>query len=123
MSRGGIRCGAGAKPTWKHGKTRTIRVPIALADEILAFAHRIDEQGIIETDTHSKTLDLSGVSIRHHNGVIAVHLEDLARFGYEIMPESLGKLVKARLQKLEVDKQLNYGNNTQGRERSRVLHS
>jgi len=27
---------------WKHGATRTIRVPIALADEILALARRLD---------------------------------------------------------------------------------
>ncbi len=29
-------------PKWNHGKTRTIRVPIALADEILDYAHQLD---------------------------------------------------------------------------------
>lgn len=39
---GGVRPGQGLKPTWKSGKTRTIRVPIALADEVLAYARALD---------------------------------------------------------------------------------
>jgi hypothetical protein len=31
------------KPKWKSGKTRTIRVPIALADQLLAIARRLDD--------------------------------------------------------------------------------
>ena len=31
------------KPKWQSGKTRTIRVPIAIADEVLKFARLIDE--------------------------------------------------------------------------------
>lgn len=31
------------KPKWKSGDTQTIRVPIALASQILDYAHRIDE--------------------------------------------------------------------------------
>jgi hypothetical protein len=34
---------------WKHGPTRTIRVPIALADEILAFARRLDSGESLDT--------------------------------------------------------------------------
>ena len=30
------------KPTWKHGKTKTIRVPIALADQILEYGYQLD---------------------------------------------------------------------------------
>jgi hypothetical protein len=30
------------KPTWKHGKTKTIRVPIALADQILEYGYELD---------------------------------------------------------------------------------
>ena len=30
------------QPKWNKGKTRTIRVPIALADELLEIAHRLD---------------------------------------------------------------------------------
>jgi hypothetical protein len=31
------------QPKWQNGATRTIRVPIALADQILEYAHKIDE--------------------------------------------------------------------------------
>jgi hypothetical protein len=29
-------------PKWKHGNTRTIRVPVALAEQILEYAHKLD---------------------------------------------------------------------------------
>jgi hypothetical protein len=31
------------KPKWQNGETRTIRVPIALTDQILEYAHKLDE--------------------------------------------------------------------------------
>lgn len=31
------------KPKWKSGKTRTIRVPIAIAERVLQIAHLIDD--------------------------------------------------------------------------------
>jgi len=153
MSRGGARLGAGGKPTWKHGETKTIRVPVVLVNAILAFARELDENGVIESVTdsnslasiapqkslkplpeetntlatsnvlHSKILDLSGVSIRQHEGAISIHLEDLAKAGYKILPESLSMLVSARLQKLLIDKHLNNGNNTRTRKRNRVLYN
>jgi len=30
------------KSAWKHGKTKTIRVPIALADQILEYGYQLD---------------------------------------------------------------------------------
>jgi hypothetical protein len=30
------------KTNWKHGKTKTIRVPIALADQILEYGYQLD---------------------------------------------------------------------------------
>ncbi|MGF1487527.1 MAG: hypothetical protein ACFBSE_10600 [Prochloraceae cyanobacterium] len=42
MPRGGRRSTTW-KPTWKHGKTRTIRVPIVLAESILNLARILDE--------------------------------------------------------------------------------
>jgi hypothetical protein len=30
------------KTTWKHGKTKTIRVPIVLADQILEYGYQLD---------------------------------------------------------------------------------
>lgn len=122
MPKGGKREGAGGKPTWKHGKTKVIRVPIALADEILEYARKLDAGDITDPDTGSKVVDLSGISIRHHEGAIAIRLEDLAVAGYEIKPEKISQLVKARIQKLEIDKRLENGNNQEKRRRSRILH-
>lgn len=31
------------RPKWRSGNTQTIRVPIALANQILDYAHRVDE--------------------------------------------------------------------------------
>lgn len=31
------------RPKWKSGETQTIRVPVALAEQILSYAHQIDE--------------------------------------------------------------------------------
>ena len=46
MPRGGKRAGAGRKSSWPSGcgreDTKLIRVPIALADELLEIAHRLD---------------------------------------------------------------------------------
>lgn len=118
MPRGGKREGAGGKPTWKNGKTKTIRVPVVLAEEVLRIARELDEKGTIEHDTESKMLDLSGISIRQHNGIIAVYLEDLVKAGYQIRPEKVAQLVEARIQKLLIDKRLKYGNNPEKRGRS-----
>ena len=43
------------KPKWRSGETRTIRVPIALADQVLEIAHRIDEGKIIDLSQDNKT--------------------------------------------------------------------
>jgi hypothetical protein len=53
MPRGGARAGAGAKGSWQSGKTKTIRVPEALADDILELARRLDEGEDFESDTDS----------------------------------------------------------------------
>lgn len=42
MSRGGLRS-TSWKATWKHGATKTIRVPVALADRVLEITRRLDE--------------------------------------------------------------------------------
>lgn len=108
MGRGGARSNSGAKGKWKHGKTKSIRVPEELADQILEFAHKLDESVNIEivteskinysltsdSVTDSKTLNLSGVSIRICNGKSAVLLEDLVKIGYNLYPERLGQIFK-----------------------------
>jgi hypothetical protein len=99
MPRGGVREGAGGRFKWKHGKTKTIRVPEELVEQILDYAQKLDDGVIIEHETQSKVLDLSGVSIRVCNGKSAVYLEDVAKVGYEILPERLGNMFKAILGK------------------------
>lgn len=43
MGRGGCRTGAGAKSKWKSSKTKTIRVPVAIADRVLELAKMLDQ--------------------------------------------------------------------------------
>lgn len=108
MPRGGVRSNSGAKGKWKHGKTKSIRVPEALAEQILEYARNLDESATIESETESKTnytpifdsvteskaINLSGVSIRVCNGKSAVLLEDLVEIGYDLYPERLGQIFK-----------------------------
>lgn len=97
MSRGGKREGAGGKPTWKNGKTKTIRVPVALAEEVLRIARELDEKGVIEYDTQSKVLDLSGITVPEIRCKRFVFLGDLLKVGYEIHPLKLAELVRAEI--------------------------
>ena len=52
MPRGGARPNSGPPPSWKYGRTTTIRVPRALASQIIQLARQLDE-GKIENDTGS----------------------------------------------------------------------
>lgn len=107
MPRGGKREGAGGVSTWKHGKTKTIRVPVALAERILAIARQIDDSIVpFDSDTgskvavsESKVIDLAGVSVTHVNGEIAVRLEDLVLLGYTLEPQHLAEMVEARIRR------------------------
>ncbi len=36
------------KPKWKQGRTRTIRVPVVLAEQLLEIAHRLDDGGALD---------------------------------------------------------------------------
>ena len=91
MPRGGYRKNAGGKPTWKHGKTKVIRVPEALADEVLRYARSIDD--VTETNLNqSKTINLTRVPVYSSNKGSLVYLSDLIAFGYEIFPVALHRL-------------------------------
>ena len=48
------------KPKWQAGETRTIRVPVALADLILDYAHKLDEGTI--TPNQPGQIDLNQLS-------------------------------------------------------------
>jgi hypothetical protein len=97
MPRGGKREGAGGKPTWKNGKTKTIRVPIVLAEEILKIARELDEKGTIERDTESKLIDLSEITVPEIRGKRFVFLSDLLRVGYELHPLKWAEIARAEL--------------------------
>jgi flagellar biosynthesis/type III secretory pathway protein FliH len=45
MPRGGAREGAGRESAWNNGKTKTIRVPEALADRVLKYARQLNSEG------------------------------------------------------------------------------
>jgi hypothetical protein len=94
MSRGGARAGAGVKSSWKNGKTKLIRVPESLADEVLEYARELDSGEALESVTASKVVNLAGVSLKTYGGKVCIHLEDLARAGYEILPKHLGEMFK-----------------------------
>jgi len=47
------------KPSWNYGRTRTIRVPIALADQVLEIARAIDE-GRYQGDSNQELLEVVG---------------------------------------------------------------
>ena len=36
------------KPKWKQGRTRTIRVPVALAEQLLEIAHKLDSGELLD---------------------------------------------------------------------------
>ena len=111
MPRGGKREGAGAKFKWKHGKTKTIRVPVELADQVLELAKKLDDGDTvvsqseieeivnIDYDTESKVIDLTGVSLVTVSGQVGVRLSDLMLRGYEIKPLRLADIVRRSLLK------------------------
>ena len=66
MPKGGIRPRSSdgsldhlLKPKWKQGKTRTIRVPKVLADQLLDIAHHLDDGGKIDLTQDNKTEEIS----------------------------------------------------------------
>lgn len=116
MSRGGYRKGAGRKPKWKNLDTVTIRVPQVIADQVLTFAHFIDNlekplrESLLEKITKSKfsfekitesntdlnkVINLNGVAISRIHGKTLVFLSDLDRAGYTIEPLVLRNVVRS----------------------------
>lgn len=111
MPRGGKRKGSGAKSTWRHGKTKTIRVPIVLADKILELAKELDQNisclnkeivnksDSIDSETQSKIINLSGISLISISGQMGVRLSDLINKGYMIKPEHINRIILLSMQK------------------------
>ncbi len=54
MPRGGYREGGGRPPSFQHMPTRTIRVPVVLADDVMHLAQKLDRGEISVNGTISK---------------------------------------------------------------------
>ena len=91
-NRGGRREGAGGKPSWNHGKTKPIRVPIDLADRIIEIARVLDDGGMPLSTVPSRVIDLSGISVRHSRDGAVIKLSALADAGYQLKPDGLMQL-------------------------------
>lgn len=94
MPRGGKREGSGPKPTWKSGKTKTIRVPEVLADQVLDLARRLDDPQFAKSFWLLQVIDLSSINIPTIRGKSFVFLEDLMKIGYEIKPLEIANTVR-----------------------------
>lgn len=86
MTRGGNRPGAGRKYKWISGETRTIRVPVILADKLLQIARLLDsgtikfDQGVLTENNVSKTLRVATeVKVYQDNGEEMIKLSDFKR--------------------------------------------
>lgn len=70
---GGAREGAGRKASWQHGETQTIRVPVALADQVLTYARQLDAGELKSTRNRGrKLIDAYDAADKHQD-------EDMAR--------------------------------------------
>lgn len=93
MARGGARSNAGAKAKWKHGKTKTIRVPEVFADQVIDYAKKLDDQQPSVFSESSKVLNLSGISVYMLSGKKFVYVSDLIKLGYDVKPHRLALAV------------------------------
>lgn len=112
MPRGGYREGAGGKPSWVHGRTKVIRVPEALAEQVLEIARTLDTGKslvhVTESNndpvTQSKVVDLSGIAIRAFRDGPGIYLADLMLAGYEIRPARLARSIETRARKSQQER-------------------
>lgn len=93
--RGGAREGAGAHSKWRHGKTQTIRVPVAISDQVLEIAKKLDREETLENVTESKTLDLRPFKVYKVRNLLTVNLDDLKTLFHEVMVDP-SKLPKSK---------------------------
>lgn len=110
MPRGGRRIGAGGRFKWNSGKTKVVRIPEALADQVIEFAVALDKKTALvpvtsssistksgyDDVTASKVINLSGISIRAFQDGPGIYLADLIRVGYEIQPSKLVQSFKIK---------------------------
>lgn len=104
MSRGGYRKNAGRQSQWKNKGTKSIRVPKVLAEQILNYAHKIDNGDVFEEEQlalfkietsvkENCVIDLYGVNLTPVKGQLGVKISDLIKKGYSVIPEYINDTV------------------------------
>jgi hypothetical protein len=62
MSKGGrTRSTWSEGSSWRTGKTKTIRIPVALAEKILDYARELDQKGIVAGCDDAGTIVLTAI--------------------------------------------------------------
>ena len=99
MPRGGARPNSGPPPSWKHGRTTTIRVPRKLAVQIVQLARQLDE-GSLELDTVSKLESDTGSEIEYDTSSKIAEVVEILTEALKLKSNAGGKI------KLEIRKVL-----------------
>jgi len=97
---GGKREGAGRKPKWTNGKTTTIRIPEALAGEVLQLARQLDMGDKVDNVSNSSSIDLSGIPIHHLDKQPVIAVKDLLRKGFKIRPLKLVDALRKEIDRI-----------------------
>lgn len=87
------------QPKWKSGETRTIRVPTTLADQILDYAHQLDE-GVIASSQPNQ-IDLN------HLLQVITWLEDVEQTPRNNFSKEKKGLVRKAIEELKTLSQVN----------------
>lgn len=59
MSRGGKRDGAGRPSVWNHKETKLVRIPVAIVDQVLEIAYKLDRGESLDSVSKSKSAAVS----------------------------------------------------------------
>ena len=108
MPRGGARPNSGPPPSWKHGRTTTIRVPRALAVQIVQLARQLDE-GKLELDTTSKLESDTGSKIEFDTSSKIAEAVEILTEALKLKSNAGGKIkleIRKVLELLEASKDI-----------------
>jgi hypothetical protein len=86
------------KPKWQSGETRTIRVPISLTEQILDYAHKLDESPLqVNQPEIDPAIAIGANSMAVTLRQVINYLEDIAESG------NFSKKLRARLRPEGID--------------------
>lgn len=92
---------------WRNGATRTIRVPITLADQILEYAHNLDEAVTQENRAKSSYAIANQVTIPHDTLTQVINLLELIENSKRFSRELRAKLTLDVIEPLKALTQVN----------------